>query len=145
MKEKAIGLDLGEKTLGIAKSDALGFVHGVETFFFKRKEFSLARERVHKLVEETEIKEIALGYPISLKGQENEHTNMCKQFKEDLEKEDPSLKITLVDERLTSVMANNILSELDVSHSTRKNSVDRIAACQILDVYIQRRDNNGIR
>lgn len=145
MKERAIGLDLGEKTLGIAKSDALGFVHGVETFRFKRKEFALARQRVHDLVKETGIKEIALGFPISLHGQENEHTAMVKQFKEDLLKEDETLKITLVDERFTSVMAHNILSELDVSHSKRIESVDRLAACQILDTYILRRDNNGTK
>ncbi len=141
--EKAIGLDLGSVTLGIAKSDVLGFVHGVETFRFKRNQYDLARQRVHQIVKETEIKEIALGYPLHMSGEKSERALICEQFKEDLLKEDPTLKITLVDERLTSVSANYTLSELGVNHQQRKDSVDRLAACEILDFYLKRRNANG--
>ena len=141
--EKAIGLDLGTVTLGIAKSDVLGFVHGVETFRFVKGQYSKARERVHQIVEETGIKEIALGYPLHMSGEKGERALSCEKFKEDLLKEDPTLKIELVDERLTSVSANYTLSELGVNHKQRKESVDRLAACEILDFYLKRRNNNG--
>lgn len=142
--DKAIGLDLGTVTLGIAQSDSLGFVHGVETFHFIKGQYSKARERVHQLVKETGIKEIALGYPLHMSGEEGERALSSKKFMEDLLTEDPSLMITLVDERLTTVSAHKTLNELGVNHKTRKESVDRIAACEILDFYL-RRKNNGIR
>ena len=142
---KAIGLDLGTVTLGIAQSDSLGFVHGVETFHFTKGQYSKARERVHKLVSDTGIKEIALGYPLHMSGEEGERALSSKKFMEDLLNEDPSLTITLVDERLTTVSAHRTLSELGVNHQKRKESVDRIAACEILDFYIRRREQNGNR
>ena len=142
---KAIGLDLGTTTLGIAQSDTLGFVHGVETFHFIKGQYSKARERVHKLVSDTGIKEIALGYPLHMSGEEGERALSTKKFMEDLLKEDSSLNIVLVDERLTTVSAHKTLNELGVNHKQRKESVDRLAACEILDFYLRRRENNGIR
>ena len=59
--------------------------------------------------------------------------------KEDLLKEDPTLQIEMIDERLTTVSAHRTLSMLDVNHKTRKDSVDRLAACEILDTYIRKR------
>ena len=140
---KAIGLDLGTVTLGIASSDILGFVHGIETFRFTKGQYSKARERVHQIVAQTGIKEIALGYPINMNGEEGERALSSKKFKEDLEKEDPTLKIILVDERLTSVSANRTISELGYSHEKRKQVVDRMAACEILDFYLKRRENTN--
>ena len=138
---KAIGLDLGTVTLGIAVSDFLGFVHGVETFRFPKGQYSKARERVHAFVKETGIKEIALGLPLHMSGEVGERAESALRFKEDLLKEDPSLKIEMVDERLTTVAAHRTLSELDVSSKKRKESVDRLAACGILDTYIRKRGN----
>ena len=140
---KAIGLDLGTVTLGIATSDFLGFVHGVETFRFTKGQYSKARERVHKLVKETGIKEIALGYPLHMNGEEGERAKSSLQFRDDLLKEDPTLKITMVDERLTTVEAHKTLSTLGVNHKQRQASVDRLAACGILDIYIRKRENNN--
>ena len=142
---KAIGLDLGTVTLGIAQSDSLGFVHGVETFRFTKGQYSKARERVHKLVKETGIKEIALGYPLHMSGEEGERCQSTKRFMEDLLKEDDTLQITLIDERLTTVSAHRTLSEMGVNHKQRKESVDRIAACEILDFYLRRRESCGIK
>lgn len=143
--DKVIGLDLGTVTLGIAISDTLGFVHGVETFRFIKGQYSKARERVHQLVKETSIKEIALGYPLHMSGEEGERCLSTKRFMEDLLNEDPSLNINLVDERLTTVSAHKTLSELGVNHQKRKESVDRLAACEILDFYLRRKMNNGTR
>ena len=137
--KKAIGLDLGTVTLGIATSDSLGFVHGLETFRFTKGQYSKARERVHQLVEETGIKEIALGLPLHMNGEVGERAESALRFKEDLLTEDPTLQIEMIDERLTTVSAHRTLSMLDVNHKTRKDSVDRLAACEILDTYIRKR------
>ena len=141
--EKVLGLDLGSVTLGIAYSDELGFVHGVETFRFTKGQYSKARERVHQLLKEKGIKVIALGLPLSLNGgNQGESIDRVNRFREDLLKEDPSLTIDLVDERFTSVMSNNLITEMGYNHNKRKEMVDRLAACEILDFYL-RSKNNG--
>ena len=78
-----------------------------------------------------------IGLPINMDGTEGDRAKSSHRFKEDLEIEDPSLKIDLQDERLTSVSAHKTLNELNVNHQTRKNSVDRLAACEILDFYLK--------
>ena len=70
-------------------------------------------------------------------GSQGFRADSSKRFKEDLAKEDPSLKIELVDERLTTVSAHKTLSALNVSGKERKSSVDRLAACEILDFYLR--------
>ena len=135
--EKYIGLDLGTTTLGVATSDVLGFVHGVETFRFPKDAYSQARDYVHKLVEKTGIKNLVIGLPINMDGSQGFRADSSKKFKEDLLKEDSTLKIELVDERLTTVSAHKTLNQLNVSGKERKGSVDRIAACEILDFYLR--------
>lgn len=137
MGKKVIGLDLGTTTLGIAKSDFLGFVHGVETLKFPKNQYVVARNRVHQLVKETGINEIAIGLPLHLSGEQSEMSQIVLRFIDDLKKENPMLIINTVDERLSSVTANKTISDLGMNHSQRKNSVDRIAACVILDTYIR--------
>ena len=135
--DKYIGLDLGTTTLGVASSDVLGFVHGVETFRFPKEAYSQARDYVHKLVEKTGVKNLVIGLPINMDGSQGFRADSSKRFKEDLLKEDPTLKIELVDERLTTVSAHKTLNQLNVSGQQRKGAVDRIAACEILDFYLR--------
>lgn len=138
---KVIGLDLGTKTLGIAKSDVLGFVHGIETFRFPFKQYIVARQHVLDIVKQVGTKEIALGYPLHLSGNQSEMSETVLRFKADLEAMDPELDIHLVDERLTSVTANQNISDRGMNHQQRKDSVDKIAACIILDTYIRTKEN----
>ena len=140
MLDKILGLDLGTTTLGIAYSDVFGFVHGIETLRFDRNQYVVARKRVLQLVEEIGIKEIAIGLPLHLSGQMSEMANNVMRFREDLLKEKPDLIINTVDERLTSVSANRSISEQGLNHKKRKESVDRIAACIILDTYVRMKE-----
>ncbi len=143
MLDKVIGLDLGTTTLGIAYSDSFGFVHGIETFRFDRNQYIVARKHVLELVEKMGINEIAIGLPLHLSGGMSEMANNVLRFKDDLLKENPSLIINTVDERLTSVTANRSISEQGFNHKQRKESVDRIAACIILDTYIRMKENQN--
>ena len=61
----------------------------------------------------------------------------CLRFKDDLLKDNPSLNIEMMDERLSSVTANKSISERGMNHQQRKDNVDRIAACVILDTYLR--------
>ena len=135
--EKFIGLDLGTTTLGIATSDTLGFVHGLETFRFPAEAYSQARKRVHEIVLQTGIKHIVIGLPINMDGSEGSRALSSKKFLEDLSSEDPSLIIDLQDERMTSISAHKTLYEMNVKGKDHKKSVDRLAACEILDFYLE--------
>ena len=135
--DKYIGLDLGTTTLGIATSDILGFVHGLETFRFPKEAYSQARKRVHEVVMQTGIKNIVIGLPINMDGSLGFRAESSKRFMEDLLKEDPSLKIELQDERMTSISAHKTLYDMNVKGKEHKQSVDRLAACEILDFYLR--------
>ena len=136
---KVIGLDLGKKTCGIAYSDSLGFVHGIETYRFKAFDYHDAANHVDKIAKEKGIVEFALGLPLHLSGTMSEMANNVLAFKELLLKLNPSYKIELIDERFSTVEAHRTLSELNVSHTQRKEAVDTYAACEILDTYIRRK------
>ncbi len=139
--EKYIGLDLGTVTLGIATSDSLGFVHGLETFRFQKDAYSQARKRVHEVVMSTGIKNIVIGLPINMDGSQGWRAESSIKFKNDLLSEDPTLKIDLQDERMTSISAHKTLYEMNVSTKKHKETVDRLAACEILDFYIRMKGN----
>jgi len=138
---KVIGLDLGKKTCGIAYSDTLGFVHGIETYRFKPFDYEDCAKHVHEVAKEKGIKEFALGLPLHLSGEMSEMANNVMTFKKLLEEKDNTYVIELVDERYSSVIANNTISTLNMSHDKRKQVVDTYAACEILDTYIRKKGN----
>lgn len=140
---KVLGLDLGTTTLGIAKSDTLGFVHGVETFRFDRNQYIVARKHVLNICDELDIHEIVIGLPLHLNGQISEMATNCIRFKEDLLKDNPSLRIEMIDERLSTVTAHKNINEFGYNHDKRKQNVDKIAACIILDTYLRKKENNN--
>ena len=141
MLNQVLGLDLGTTTLGIAYSDALGFVHGIETFRFDRNQYIVARKHVLEVLDKMMINEVAIGLPLHLSGEESEMSQNVKRFIEDLKKEKPALNIETMDERLSSVTANKSISERGMNHQQRKDNVDRIAACVILDTYLRMKGN----
>lgn len=137
---KVLGLDLGEKSLGIALSDLMGIIaSGAENFRFESLDFDKALERVKFYVQKENIKEIALGYPLNMNGSESEHSRMCLSFKEMIEKALPYVKVIMVDERWTTKQANRRLLEADLSRGKRKQVIDKMAAVVILETYLNTR------
>lgn len=134
--EKILGLDLGSRTCGIAMSDALGMIaHGVETFRFPDNQYKKAAIRVKELVEENHIHTIVLGLPKHMNGDIGERGEISLKFKERLEKM-MDVEVIMMDERLTTVMAQNSLIFADVSRKKRKQVIDKMAAVQILQDYL---------
>ena len=137
---KVLGLDLGEKSLGIAVSDLMGIIAtGIENFRFESMDFDKAMERVKFYVKRDNIKEIALGLPLHMSGDESDHSLMCRDFKTRIEKELPGVKVALVDERWTTKQANRYLLEADLSRNKRKKVIDKMAAVCILEAYLPTR------
>lgn len=133
---KILGLDLGSRTCGIAMSDALGLIaHGVETYRFKENHYKSAAYHIQRIVNENNIKTIVLGLPKHMNGDLGERAQISIDFKERLESM-MDVEVVLVDERLTTVIAENQLIFADVSRKKRKQVIDKMAAVQILQGYL---------
>ena len=129
--KKVLGLDLGSRTCGIAMSDILGMIaHGVETFRFKPDDYLTCAKHVKEIVEENEIETIVLGLPKHMNGDIGERGQISIEFKKQLEE--------MIDERLTTVVAENQLLFADVSRKKRKQVIDKMAAVAILQGYLDR-------
>lgn len=142
MSNRILGLDYGSKTVGVAVTDALGWTaQGLE--IIRRKQESKTRKtlaRIEELVEQYQVTEIILGYPVMLSGDEGVRVEMCKLFKADLERR-TGLPVTFWDERLTTVEAYEIMTELGIPKKDWKEYVDMIAAQRILQGYLDYRDD----
>jgi putative Holliday junction resolvase len=133
---KALGLDLGNRTLGVAVSDTLGFLaRPLETFRFPDKSFELALKRTKELVKELEIEIVILGYPKNMDGTVGEQGKISETFLNDL-KTKLTIPIVLWDERLTSKMASNMMKQQNLSRRKRKVDIDAMAATIILQSYL---------
>lgn len=136
--ERILGLDLGSRTCGIAVSDSLGMLaHGVETYRFPEGAYKKCAYRVKALVEEYGIHKIVLGLPKHMNGDLGERAQISIHFKEVLENM-MDVEVILEDERLTTVIATNNLIFGDVSRKKRKKVVDKMAAVEILQGYLDR-------
>ncbi len=139
MKSKIIGLDLGTKTLGVAISDSFGMMaHGLETYTFKSKHFTQAATHVCVLAKEHRVDTVVLGYPKNMDNSVGERAKMCEKFKQRLETH-CGLTVILIDERMTTMMANNILATGNVKGKDKKKFVDKIAAQIILQSYLDKK------
>ena len=137
---KVLGLDLGTRTLGIAISDVLGIAHGYEEFRFLEGAYKQAIKRVLEVCEKEKVTEIALGYPLNMDGSEGEKALSSKRSKNSLLEVNPNLKISLVDERMTTIIATKRLLEADLSRNKRHKVIDKQAAVVILESYLQRKE-----
>ncbi len=134
---KAIGLDLGSKTCGVAISDALGmFAHPVDTLKYVDN-MELLQGPLQEIITKERVKHIVLGYPKMMNNDVGPRAQLSEDFKGMLESWF-GLPVTLVDERLTSVVANRTLIDADISRKRRKQVVDQLAAVNILQSYLDR-------
>lgn len=139
--ERILGLDLGSRTCGIAISDELGlYAHGVETYRFNDNAYKKCALHIQELVEQYKIHHIVLGLPKHMNGDLGERAQISIEFKERLEKM-MDVEVHLVDERLTTIIASQILLKGDVSRKGRKAVIDKMAAVEILQGYLDKKRN----
>ena len=135
---RCLGLDLGSKTLGIAISDRTNFIASVyKTIFFKDENYSSLIEPLREIVLNEDIGTIVLGLPKNMNNSLGPRAMITLEFKEMLEK-DLGIPVVMEDERLTSVISNNILISANISRNKRKKKVDGMAAEIILQSYLDR-------
>ena len=132
--KRIMGIDYGDARTGIAFSDLLCSIVGSTTVIHSRRPEKTLAEIV-KLVQEHEVGEIVMGLPKNMDGSEGPRAELCREFAARVE-EATGLKVTLWDERRTTVEAHNILSEHNYHGKKRKNTVDAVAAALILEGYL---------
>jgi len=135
---RCLGLDLGSKTLGIAISDMTNTIASVyTTLYFKDENYQNLILPLKEIIEKENIDTLVLGLPKNMNNTLGERAIITLNFKEMLEKQ-LKLQVIMEDERLTSVISNNVLIEADVSRKKRKKKVDGMAAVIILQGYLDR-------
>lgn len=138
---RIMGLDLGSKTVGVAISDPLLITaQGIE--IIRRKEENKLRQtlaRIEALIEEYGVDTIVLGLPKNMNDTLGERAQLSLEFKEKLERR-TGLPVVMWDERLTTVAADKAMMEAGIRREKRKDYVDKIAACLILQGYLDRRE-----
>lgn len=134
---RILGLDYGSRTVGVAVSDELLLTaQGVETI--ERKDENKLRKtcaRIEELIKEYEVSAIVLGLPKNMNNTEGDRVEKSKEFKEMLERR-TGLPVIFWDERLTTVAAEQVLMESGVRRENRKAVIDKVAACFILQGYL---------
>ena len=137
-KMRCLGLDLGSKTLGIAISDLTNCIASVyKTIFFLDDDYDSLINPLREIINKENIDTLVLGFPKNMNNTLGNRAMITLDFKEKLEKE-LGLKVILEDERLTSVISNNVLIKADMSRNKRKKKVDGIAAVIILQGYLDK-------
>ncbi|MGE6577120.1 MULTISPECIES: Holliday junction resolvase RuvX [Paenibacillus] len=131
---KILGLDYGDRRIGVAASDAFGWTaQGLEVLERRRDEGEFTR--IADLVREHEISEIVVGLPKNMNGTVGPRGEICIAFADRL-RDELNLPVHLWDERLTTMAAERTLIEADVSRKKRKQVVDKMAASLILQNYL---------
>lgn len=134
---KIMGVDYGDARTGVALSDLLCSIVGSTTVIHSRNS-EVTLQELCKIIRENGVGEIVMGLPKNMDGTEGPRAELCKSFAQRLE-EASGLKVTMWDERRTTVEAHNILSAHNYHGKKRKNTVDAVAASLILEGYLNYR------
>jgi putative holliday junction resolvase len=130
------GLDLGDKTIGVAVSDLRRMV-ATPIHVIRREKFTLDAARLLALLTERGAAGIVLGLPLNMDGSSGPRVQATQAFARNLEKLTP-LPICYWDERLSTVAAERALLEADTSRKRRKEVIDQVAAGYILQGALDR-------
>ena len=131
-----IGLDLGEKTIGVAVSDSfLSVSTPLETV--RRKKFGLDAARLAEIIQNRQIGGLVLGLPRNMDGSEGPRCQSTRAFARNFDRLTP-LPIAFWDERLSTVAAERALLEADTTRKRRAEVIDHVAAGYILQGALDR-------
>lgn len=133
---RIMGLDLGDKTIGISMSDELGWTaQGLEVIRRKQESPEADLERLDQLIKEYQVEKVIVGLPKNMNGTIGPRGELCKEFGRSLQ-ERTGIPIQMWDERLSTVAAERILISADVSRKKRKQVIDKMAAVIILQGFL---------
>ncbi len=131
---KTMGLDFGEKRIGVALSDILGFLASPHSTLV-RTELNKDIEYLKKIIDENKVETVVFGLPLEMSGNKGKTSMLVEDFAEKL-KESTNVKIVFVDERLSSVEAEEQLKLTIKDWRKRKELLDQVSASIILQCYL---------
>jgi len=131
---RILGMDLGEKRIGLSLSDPLGITaQGLKTI--KRTDLETDLQQLKEIIEEKKVKKIVVGLPRNMDGTLGPQAEKVKQFIAFLIQE-ISIEVVYWDERLTTIAAERVLIGGGVSRKKRKKFIDKLAAVIILQSFL---------
>jgi len=132
-----LGLDLGEKTIGVAASDTSRMIASPVALIRKTK-FTDDAAALFRLMDERKISALIIGLPLNMDGSEGPRAQSCRAFARNLERIRP-VNVAFQDERLsTSAVERFLIEELDLNRKRRAGVIDRTAAAWILQGALDR-------
>ena len=131
---KIMGVDYGDARTGVAISDILCTIVGSTTVIPSRNREKAIADIVN-LAKANAVTEIVVGLPKNMDGTEGPRAELCRDFAKSLEQA-AGIKVSMWDERRTTVEAHNILSQHNYHGKKRKDTVDAVAASLILEGYL---------
>ena len=135
---RALALDIGDKTIGVAVSDLLGLTaQGVETI--RRTSNKNDLKRLGELIVQFEATTFVIGLPKNMDGTEGTRCELVRNFAAKLAEAFPNVEQIFFDERLSTVAMTKTLIAADVSRKKRKQVIDKMAAVFILQGWLDSR------
>lgn len=134
---KIMSVDYGDRRTGIALSDIRGILASPLTVIKESYQPKLAKE-IGSLAVDNDVKTVVIGLPRNMDGSYGYRCDECKSLGEAISNINAELNICFEDERLTTVMAHNVLSENNVRGKKRKDTVDAVSAVMILQSYLDK-------
>lgn len=137
---RLMGLDVGSKTIGVALSDPLGLTaQGLEVI--RRRGTENDMKRLAEIIEQHQVGKAVVGMPRNMNGTLGPQAETVREFIA-LFSERFGIPVDTWDERLTTVAAEKMLINADVSRAKRKQVIDKMAAVMILQGYLDRQARN---
>lgn len=133
-----MAIDYGDVRIGLAQSDLMQLIAS-PLEVMQNQGIENSAQKIAKLAENNDVETIVIGLPLNMDGSEGDRTAVTKQFAEVLSQH-TSAKIVFQDERLSSVEAEDILIESGVRRDKRKKLIDKVAACIILESYLNKKE-----
>ena len=133
---RILGLDVGSKTVGVSLSDAFGWTaQGLKTIQINEDKGEYGFEEIGTLIAENEVSKVVVGLHKNMNGTIGPRGEASQFYADELNKRF-GVPVVLWDERLTTVAAERVLLEADVSRKKRKQVIDKMAAVMILQGYL---------
>ncbi|WP_026693825.1 Holliday junction resolvase RuvX [Peribacillus kribbensis] len=138
---RVMGLDVGSKTVGVAISDAMGWTaQGIETIQIDEDRNMFGYKRIGQLIREYEVSKVVVGLPKNMNNTIGPRAEASQAYAAAIEAK-YKVPVELWDERLSTMAAERVLLEADMSRSKRKKVIDKMAAVMILQGYLDRQSN----
>lgn len=132
---RILAIDYGEVRIGLAISDPLCI------FAFPLMVIDLRKtpdyiKSIESIIKEKEVKKIIIGFPLKLDGSEGIQTEKVRKFVEEIQQK-IEIDIEMVDERLTTTLAQRSLTNMGIDRKKQKNIIDEVAASKLLETYLE--------